>query len=298
MAKPAAAVTLAELLHRLVERFNAAELVYGHGTDNAWDEAVALTLGVLGWEDREENLAREISSAALAVVDQLARRRIDDREPVPLLLGHSRFADLEFSVAPGVMLPRSPIAELVHKRFAPWLQGVPNRVLDLCAGGGCLGIACAYAFSRAQVVLAEIDPRALALAERNIERHALSSRVTTVAADLFTGLTGRFELIVCNPPYVPSGETAVRPAEFQHEPVAAYEGGADGMDLVARIVAGAADYLTADGLLVLEVGQFTAEFEARHPRLPYTVCDLEYGGEGVLLLEADALAEHTAHRAG
>jgi len=285
---------LNDLLQRLATDFSSAELVYGHGTDNAWDEAVALCLGALQWSDDEKNLSREVPSHALQEIEQLAQRRIVERIPVPLLLGRALFAGYEFNVTNGVMIPRSPFAELIRKGFSPWLSEQPTRILDLCAGGGCIGIACALHWQNAQVVLSEIDPRACELARANIAKHELEARVGVAQSDLFEQIDGRFDLIVCNPPYVPTLDSKARDSEFQYESDLAYDGGADGMELVGRLVADALEHLTQAGTLFIEVGQYREELEARFPRLALVWPDISDGGEGVCLIGARDLAEHAA----
>ena len=285
--------TLRELLDTLVADFEAAELEYGHGTDNPWDEAVALSLGVLEWPDDVENLTRDVPLQNCKQIQRLAQRRIDERIPMPLLLGRTRFAGHEFVVSADVMIPRSPFAELIRHGFSPWVQTPPTRILDLCAGGGCIGISCALYWPSAQVVLSELDALACELARTNIERHGLEHRVGLVHGDLFEQVAGRFDLIVANPPYVPSLDTAARVAEFRHEPAAAFDGGADGMDLVARIMQQATAHLTAQGNLFVEVGQYQPELAARYPSVPFVWPDFAEGGEGVFLLAAKQLAEHT-----
>ena len=285
--------TLNELLHLLAGRFTEANLVFGHGTDNPWDEAVALSLGVLEWQDDAANLARAVPPSLLEQIEQLAQRRIDERVPVPLLLGRARFAGHEFAVSENVMIPRSPLAEFIGQGFSPWVQEPPEHVLDLCAGGGCIGISCALYWPSAKVVLSELDPVACELAQTNIKRHGLEGRVELVQGDLFERIERRFDLIVANPPYVPSADTAARDREFRHEPTAAFDGGVDGMELVDRLLRQVAFHLTEKGHLFVEVGQYRAELAARYPGLAFVWPDIAEGGEGVFLLAAQQLAEHT-----
>jgi len=177
--------TLNDWLRALAHRFEEAELVFGHGTDNAWDEAVSLTLGYLDWADDAALLERELTQAQLDGLNGLARLRIDERVPVPLLLGRARFAGLDFLVRPNVMIPRSPIAELIRNEFAPWLKTPPGRILDVCCGGGCIGLALADQFAEANVVLADSSADAVALARDNVALHGVESRVSVVRGDLY-----------------------------------------------------------------------------------------------------------------
>ncbi|MEM7200212.1 MAG: 50S ribosomal protein L3 N(5)-glutamine methyltransferase [Planctomycetota bacterium] len=288
--------TLDALLHALAERFDAADLVYGHGTDNAWDEAVALALGVLDWPDDATQLQREVSEQDRAQIEALARRRVDERMPVPLLLGRATFAGRWFHIAPGVMVPRSPIAALVGTGFRPWLQHSPSRILDLCCGNGCIGISAALAFPAARLWLQDIDADARALARRNLELHGLTARASVVGGSLFEDIVvgEAFDLILSNPPYVPSVDSDARPAEFRFEPDRAFDGGPEGLDVVAPLLAGSAGRLSTAGLLVVEVGQLRAAVEAAWPVTPFLWPHLEAGGEGVFVLDAAGLAAHTS----
>ncbi len=291
---PHSPISLARWLDQLALRFDQAGLVFGHGTDNAWDEAVALTLGALEWADDARLLDTVLSVAQLARLETLAQRRIAERIPVSLLLGRAQFAGLSFLTAPNVMIPRSPIAELLRNSFRPWLRAAPATVLDVCCGGGCIGISIADQFPDASVVLADVDAEAVALSRRNVELHKLNSRVEVVQGDLYAPLATRtFDLIVSNPPYVPTADSDARPPEFLHEPSLAYDGGEMGMTIVRRLLAGAHKRLNAQGLLVIEVGQWRDVVEREWPRVPFTWPELVNGGEGVLVLEASVVAEHT-----
>ncbi len=287
--------TLRDHIRWAVSRFHAEGLFFGHGTDNAWDEARQLVLGALHlpWEIADSYLDCRLEDDERGAVRELLRRRIDERVPAAYLLGEAWFCGLPFEVDERVLIPRSPIGELIDRRFAPWLPHEPARILDLCTGSGCIGIACAHAFEQAEVVLADLSFDALEVANRNIERHGLDERVYTVQSDGFDGLPAqRFDLIVCNPPYVDAEDFAEMPAEFGHEPAMALACGDDGLDLVRRLLAEAADHLTEQGVLVLEVGNSQVHVEALYPEVDFTWLEFERGGHGVFLLAAQQCREH------
>ncbi|NKF22700.1 50S ribosomal protein L3 N(5)-glutamine methyltransferase [Solimonas marina] len=279
-------------------RFREAGLTFGHGTDNALDEAFHLVLHALHLPADvpaiylESTVTARERTAAL----KLLRTRITTRKPAAYLLGHIEFCGLDFEVNESVLIPRSPIGELIARGFMPWLQQPPARVLDLCTGSGCIGIACAALFDEAEVDLADLSPKALAVARRNIEKHVLGNRVRAIRSDVFDGLTNEvYDLIVTNPPYVPNAEWKALSAEYRHEPKMALAAGSDGMDIVARILDEAPRHLSNDGWLVCEVGGSVPEFEARWPDLPVTWVDFveENGGEGAgvfIISRADLLA--------
>jgi ribosomal protein L3 glutamine methyltransferase len=272
--------------------FNRAGLVFGHGTDNALDEAFHLVLWALKlpFELPAVYLEAHVTDAERVAVIELLQTRVSSRKPAPYLTGEAWFAGLAFEVDERVLIPRSPIAEMIETRFSPWLAQEPEAILDLCAGSGCIGIACAHAFPAAAVDLAEIDAGALQLIERNIERHHLRERVAAVAGDLFQPLAGRrYELIVSNPPYVPTAEWQALAPEFKHEPRRALDAGADGMDVVERILRVAPDHLADEGVLVCEIGGSQEEFLTRFPDIPVAWPEFEKGGDGVFVINRDEL---------
>jgi ribosomal protein L3 glutamine methyltransferase len=278
-----------DVIEDLAARFSEAGLVYGHGTDNAWDEAVALVLGVTGLPDDRSVLDRPVSAAEQARVAELAVRRIEQRVPVAYLLGGCRFAGLEFLIEPGVVIPRSPIGALIQDHFAPWLARDPETIIDLCCGSGCLGIAAALAFPSARVDLIDIDPVALDVARRNVELHRLGHRVRVHPSDLFEALSpGRWDLILSNPPYVDGTDMGSLPPEYRHEPVIGLAGGRDGLDVVVRLLDALPQRLASGGLFVCEVGGSAAALCRRFPRTPFVWPELPDGGEGVFLLSGDS----------
>lgn len=288
--------TLRDWVRWGTSRFNEAGLFFGHGTDNALDEALALVLHAL---HLDHELPADFLDAAVTAqeadgIRSLLRARVERRVPAAYLIGEARFAGLDFYVDDNVLIPRSPIAELIEEGFAPWLDPAHvTSVLDLCCGSGCIGIACASVFPRALVDLSDISPAALEVAARNIERHGLEARVRTQRADVFDGLDDEaYDLIVSNPPYVSSAEMATLPEEFRHEPALALEAGDDGMDVVARILAGGRVRLRPGGIMVVEVGASADLLMARYPDVPFLWLDFERGGDGVFLLTAEQLDEY------
>ncbi|WP_160286449.1 50S ribosomal protein L3 N(5)-glutamine methyltransferase [Pseudomonas knackmussii] len=290
-------LTLRDHIRWAVSRFHAEGLYFGHGTDNAWDDARQLVLGALHlpWEIADSYLDCRLEDDERFHLRELLRRRIEERVPTAYLLGEAWFCDLPFVVDERVLIPRSPIAELIQRKFEPWLAADPARILDLCTGSGCIGIACAYAFPEAEVVLADLSFDALEVANINIERHELGERVYGVQGDGFDGLPGqRFDLIVSNPPYVDAEDFSGMPEEYQHEPELGLACGDDGLDLVRRMLAEAADHLTEKGSLIVEVGNSQVHVEALYPEVDFTWLDFEYGGHGVFLLSAAQCREHQA----
>jgi ribosomal protein L3 glutamine methyltransferase len=225
------------------------------------------------------------------VVIDLFRRRIEERVPAAYLTGRAWFAGLEFVVDERVLVPRSPIAELVESGFEPWLDpSSVENVLDLCAGSGCIGIACALAFPDARVDLADVSGEALEVARANIDRHGVGDRVRAIVSDVYDGLGDRrYDLVVSNPPYVDAGELAAMAPEYRHEPELGLAAGPDGLDVVHRILAGAREHLTQGGQLVVEVGASEAALAAAYEHLPLTWVEFERGGGGVFVLSASDL---------
>jgi ribosomal protein L3 glutamine methyltransferase len=288
-------LTLRDLVRYGASRFARAGLFYGHGTDNAVDEALALALHCLALDHAQlEDFwdARITLGERRAILDLFERRAVE-RVPVPYLTGEAWFAGIPFRVDERVLIPRSPIAELIEAHFAPWLSQPPARVLDLCSGGGCIGIACALHDADADVVLADISADAVDVALDNIERHGVGDRVQVVQSDLFAALGDeRFDLIVSNPPYVDAQDMSTLPEEYLHEPELALAAGIDGLDLVRFILRDAAAHLSDDGALIVEVGNSWMALEEVYPAVPFTWIEFGRGGHGVFLLTRAQLDEH------
>jgi len=269
-------------------RFARAPLTYGHGTDNPFDEAAALVFHVAGWPHADAPAAygRALPLAARRELRRLVRRRIDERIPSAYLTGVTWFAGHEIRVDPRVLVPRSPIAELIEARCQPFIDPARvHRILDIGTGSGCIAIAFAHAFPAAQVDAADISPDALEVARDNIRRHGLEGRVRPCLADVYEGLgDARYDIIVSNPPYVPQAVVDALPPEYGHEPQLGLASGADGLDAVRRILAGARRHIVPGGILVVEVGDTAAAVERCWPELPFLWLEFEHGGGGVFLL--------------
>lgn len=285
-------LTIRDFLRWGASEFIAAQLFYGHGTDNPWDEAEQLVLhGIhLSPPLADEWLDARLTLSERKKVMANLERRIRERIPAAYITGQAWFAGLPFSVDERVLVPRSPLAELIQKRFEPWVATTPSHILDLCTGSGCIGIACAYAFPEAYVQLSDISYDALAVAEENILQHGLSERVFAIQSDLFDGFQGQtFDLIVSNPPYVDAEDMASLPDEYHAEPELGLASGLDGLDFTRRLLAQAADHLTEAGVLIVEVGNSWPALEAAFPHLPFTWVEFEQGGHGVFVLTAQDL---------
>ncbi len=289
--------TLRDYIRWTLSEFNRYQVYFGHGHVAAWDEASQLVLNAvdLPWDSAPAVLDARLAPAERLKVLDYVRQRTEERRPLPYITGEAWFMGLPFHVDERVLIPRSPIAQLIDQGFEPWLRlGPVARILDLCTGSGCIGIACAYAFPEAEVDLADISSDALVVAQQNIERHELTDRVRACQGDLFAAVPGEcYDLIVSNPPYVDADDLASMPAEYGHEPELALGSGPDGLDITRRILREAPDYLTEEGLLVVEVGNSEVHLMSSLPELPLVWVELEQGGNGVFVITA---AELRAHR--
>jgi len=294
-----ALTTLRDYVRWGASRFNEAKLCFGHGTINAIDEAAALVLHAL---HQPHDLPAGYFNCVLSLEERedvlnLLQRRIDERLPAAYLTGEAWFAGLAFKVDPRVLVPRSPIAELIEQRFSPWI-GEPEAVediLDLCTGSGCIAIACAYAFPDAGVDAVDISADALDVAASNVERHEMEDQVSLYQGDLFAAVPNkRYDIIVSNPPYVNSKEWEGLPAEFHAEPKLGLEAADNGLAAVKQILSEAGEFLKPEGILVVEVGSSAEALEEAYPEVPFCWLDFERGGDGVFLLTAEQLREYSA----
>lgn len=279
-----------EWIAALADFFASRGLAFGHGTDNASDEAFWLLRHLQGWREVDSAVppSAELTQRALAVVE----RRVAERKPLAYLLHEAWFAGLPFYVDERVLVPRSPLAEVVERSFEPWCAlRSGDRVLDIGTGSGCIAIAAAFYCPAVEVHATDISAAALEVAARNVERHGLENRVRLFEADLFPPLDERYRVIVSNPPYVPEADVAELPAEYRNEPVIGLASGVDGFDAAERILHGARDRLAADGVLFLELGAGADAFAAAHPELPLIALEFERGGDGVLVTTAAELKE-------
>jgi ribosomal protein L3 glutamine methyltransferase len=286
----AASETVGEAIHRCAREMRRARVHFGHGTDNARDEAAELVFFAAG-------LAHALGSSAYSTpltarhtarIDALLRRRIGERLPLPYLTQRAFFAGLELYVDERVLVPRSPIAELVLRRFQPWVDvGRVRRILDLGTGSGAIALASAVAFPKARVDAVDVSVAALHVARRNLRRLNLTKRVRMLRSDYFDAVEGcRYDIIVSNPPYVGRAEMRALPREYAHEPRLGLASGTDGLDAVRAIFASARRHLSRDGILVVEVGNTEDTLLRAFPRLPFVWPEIAMGGGGVFLLRA------------
>ena len=291
--------TVGRLIERVCARFEASDITYGHGTDNAWDEAVALVLAVTALPDHEDSLAAEVAAEGAEQILAMAERRVETRAPLAHLLGSCRYAGFEFKVDPRVIVPRSPLAFLLGEPIEALVRGDIRRVLDLCCGSGCLGIVAAHTYPDAEVTYIDLDPAAVALTEANLASHGLAARAHVMRADILAADTARafaeapFDLILANPPYVDAADMAALPAEYRAEPELALAAGEDGLDVMGPVLERLSEWLTPEGLFLGEVGASEAALRRRYGRWPFIWPDEEtmarIGGEGVFMLRSQDL---------
>lgn len=290
-------MTLKDWLTATAQQLEASGVFLGHGTDNSWDEALHLTLPLLGipFDADPAVLQRVLAAAELEQLEAARERRIAGRIPTPYITQQAWFCGLPFYVDERVLIPRSPLGELIEDGFYPWLQHEPERILDLCCGSACIAIACAEAFPAAQVDAADISAAALAVAAINVAQYQLADRLQLLESDLFASLAGRrYDLIACNPPYVDADDMAALPDEYRHEPELALASGFDGLDFTRRLLREAADHLTDNGILIVEVGNSAEALELAFPTVPFVWLEFQRGGDGVFMLTAKDLQQHAA----
>jgi len=286
--------TVGEWVSHCQQALEAGGACFGHGTDNASDEAAWLVLHAIGASPSApfEDWDRSVTTQQAGRIRALLRRRLETREPLAYLLGEAWFCGLRYEVTPDVLVPRSPIAELIAAQFSPWLApGRLRRALDLCTGSGCIAVAMAVNMPSLEVDAADISPAALRVAAANVALHGVGDRVRLVESDGFSGLRGQaYDLIVCNPPYIPHGRLEDLPGEYRAEPEIALVSGPDGLDLPLRILLESADYLEGEGVLVMEVGESALRLETLLPSVPFTWLQFEHGGEGVFTMDRAGLS--------
>jgi ribosomal protein L3 glutamine methyltransferase len=286
-------MTVIELIEQASARLHQAGVSFGHGTLNAFDEAAWLVLWQIGLplDALEPDAARAVSAKEQQAVQTLLEQRITTRKPAAYLTGEAWLHGVPFYVDEHVIVPRSLIAEpLVDGTLDAWLHADTHRVLDLCTGNGSLAVLAAMAWPDVQVWGTDVSAPALAVAKRNVRRHRLADRITLRQGDALAAAEGRFDLILCNPPYVNRASMAALPAEYRAEPALALDGGADGMDFIRRLLPGVAQHMTAHAVLVLEIGHERAHFEAAFPRLDAVWLPTSAGDDHVLLLTPESLS--------
>lgn len=288
----------ADAIRWVEQQLGQADLYFGHGTDNALDEAAWLVGAALGISphELEAHLDDELTSVQLITLHNLLDSRIGTRKPLAYLLKEAWFAGLKFYVDERVIVPRSLTAEFITEQFQPWIDPARVRcVLDLCTGSGCMAIALAVAFPEARVEAVDISEDALVVARINVENHNLHARVRLLRSDLFRSLSSkRYDLIVTNPPYVGHGEMETLPPEYGHEPALALTSGEDGLEAVTRILAEAASHLNPGGILVAEVGNSAELLQKKFASVPFTWLTTSTGDESVFLLAVEQLQQHHA----
>ncbi|GAA4351676.1 50S ribosomal protein L3 N(5)-glutamine methyltransferase [Kangiella taiwanensis] len=287
--------SIADFVRFAATQFHQADLYFGHGTDNPWDEAVAVVLQMLDLPSDypQSMLGAKVLPEEKKHLIHAIKTRVTQRKPLAFITNKAYFAGLEFFVDERVLVPRSPIAELIHNDFYPWLEADNPKILDLCCGSGCIGLAIAAFIDDAEVVMSDISEDALTVAEINIERLGLYHKARAVQSDLFDGLEGeQFDLIVSNPPYVDAEDLADMPQEYHHEPEIGLGSGNDGLDITRQILETASHYLTEQGVLIVEVGNSWPALEETFPEVDFHWIEFEQGGDGVFVLTKKQLLEH------
>lgn len=287
--------TVQDFIRWTSSQLSLSDVFLGHGTDNPIDEAKQLILATLGLslfiptEFYSANLTNDEKQALFDII----QKRISDRVPTPYLTNQAWFCGHSFYIDERVLIPRSPIGELIDNHFQSLLSQSPQQILDLCTGSGCIGIACAYAFPDAQVDITDISLEALDVAQQNIDLHEMNFRVTPMLSDLFNDIPAKqYDLIVTNPPYVDNEDMDDLPDEFSYEPKLALEAGFDGLDIVKRILSDAINYLSPQGILVCEVGNSWVSLQEQYPQVPFNWLEFERGGLGVFSITREELIQY------
>lgn len=287
-------MNLSTCIENAASQLEAAGVFFGHGTDNAWDEAAWLILHALGIPvDEEADLNLEVDTTQQSAINVLLKQRIESRKPAAYLTGTAWFAGMPFHTAEGVIVPRSHIGGFLLENGRPWIKpGSVKRILDLCTGSGCIAVAAAMAFPEAGVDATDIDPLALALAERNIKEYKMENRIQLIESDIYQNLSAVYDLILANPPYVPAGEIPHFPAEYQHEPTTAFDGGPDGLDLVHIILNDASRFLAPEGHIVVEVGESWTTLEQAYPKAAFNWLETGVEDSGLFIMDRQELEQH------
>ncbi|SPP31491.1 50S ribosomal protein L3 glutamine methyltransferase [Arsenophonus endosymbiont of Aleurodicus floccissimus] len=287
--------TIQDILRWVISRFNAANIYYGHGTDNCWDEALQLVLPslFLPLDIPQQLWGSRLTLSERHLIVERVLCRVNEHIPVAYLTNKAWFCGHEFYVDERVLIPRSPIGELINEHFAGIIDYEPVTILDMCTGSGCIAIACAYQFPQAQIDAVDISADALAVAEQNIAAHGFSKRIAPIRSDLFLNMPIiKYDLMVTNPPYVDAEDMSDLPAEYLVEPKLALAAGSDGLKLVRRILANASRFLTDNGVLICEVGNSMLHLIEQYPDIPFTWLKFEQGVDGVFMLTQKQLIEH------
>ena len=287
--------TVQDFIRWTSSQLSLSDVFLGHGTDNPIDEAKQLILATLGLslyiptEFYSANLTNDEKQELFAII----QKRISDRVPTPYLTNQAWFCGHSFYIDERVLIPRSPIGELIDNHFQSLLSQPPQQILDLCTGSGCIGIACAYAFPEAQIDITDISLEALDVAQQNIDLHEMNFQVMPMQSDLFNDIPEKqYDLIVTNPPYVDNEDMGDLPDEFSYEPKLALEAGFDGLDIVKRILRDAIDYLSPQGVLVCEVGNSWVSLQEQYPQVPFNWLEFERGGLGVFSITREELIQY------
>ncbi|MGJ8691876.1 MAG: 50S ribosomal protein L3 N(5)-glutamine methyltransferase [Thalassotalea sp.] len=289
--------TVADFVRFAASQFNQAQLYFGHGTDNAWDEAVVLVMFAVSLPTSlfEQSQQCRLTDEEKAAVLNIISVRISEELPAPYITNQADFAGLPFYVDDRVLVPRSPIGEYIEKRFAPFIDenNPPTRILDLCTGSGCIAIACGYYFPEADVDALDLSIDALNVAQMNIENHGMLAQVFPMQSDVFSAVENeKYDIIVTNPPYVDQEDVDSLPQEYLHEPEMGLGSGSDGLDITRKILAQSATHLNDNGILICEVGNSQIHVESQYPEVPFKWLTFERGGHGVFLLTKAQLEQY------